>query len=205
MKGVFITLEGPEGSGKTTLISRLAQAAQGDFDEVLVTREPGDGPAGPSIRKVLLEGSSLDPWTETFLFLADRAQHCREVIRPALGRGALVLCDRFADSTLAYQGYARGLNIEVLRQLNDLATGEVRPDLTLLLDLDPSVGLNRLGAKDRLDQEPIEFHRAVREGFLAESRRDPGRYRVLDASLSADEVFQAALQEMRRLFEPTRL
>lgn len=205
MKGTFITFEGPEGSGKTTLIARLAQAAKEDFGEVLLTREPGDGPVGPSIRKLLLEDASLDPWTETFLFLADRAQHCRDVIQPALSRGALVLCDRFADSTLAYQGYGRGLNIELLRQLNEIAKGEIHPDLTFLLDLDPSIGLERLGAKNRLDREPIEFHRAVREGFLAESRREPNRYRILDASLPADEVFRAAWQEMRRRFEPTRL
>lgn len=196
MRGKFISFEGPEGAGKSTLIRELADWIHGPH---LVTREPGDGPSGSMIRAALLDGGDLDAWTETFLFLADRSQHVKNVIEPALHSGQTVLCDRYSDSTVVYQGYGRGLNLEQLRELNALATGELEPDLTFLLDIDPEIGLSRLENKDRLDREPIEFHRQIRAGFLTEAARDPHRWVVLDASETQDEVLQRAKNALNRL------
>ncbi|HWA82195.1 MAG TPA: dTMP kinase [Fimbriimonadaceae bacterium] len=189
---MFVTFEGPEGGGKSTLIQSLAAGLQGQNREVVVTREPGAGPVGASIREILLHGDHLDPKAELFLFLADRAQHVSGLIRPALERGAWVLCDRHADSTVVYQGYGRGLDLDQLRAWNRFATGGLVPDVTFLLDLDPSAGLARIAAKDRLDAEPLEFHRRIRNGFLSEARLDPTRWVVLDASRPAAEVLLAA-------------
>lgn len=191
---VFVTLEGPEGSGKTTLMRALAVRLERNGRRVLTTREPGDGPVGPQIRNILLHGDSLEPLTEVFLFLADRTQHVADVIRPALKDGGIVLCDRYADSTVVYQGYGRGLDIETLRSWNAAATGGLTPDLTLLLDLDPAVGMARIADKDRLDSEPIEFHRRVRDGFLQEAGRDPGRWEVLSGEFSPEALADAAEQ-----------
>jgi dTMP kinase len=191
-RGKFITLEGPDGSGKTTLSRALATKLEQIGISVVLTREPGDGPVGPAIREVLLSGSSIDAWTEAFLFLADRRQHCNSVIYPALDLGKWVICDRFADSTIVYQGYGRGLDIERLRDLNDIATMGRVPDVTLLLDLAPQMGLARLLQKNRLDEEPIEFHERVRKGFLNEAARAPERWVVLDASLPIEQVIRDA-------------
>lgn len=146
---------------------------------------------------MLLHREALDPRCELFLFLADRAQHVAEVIRPALKAGQIVLCDRYGDSTTVYQGVARGLGVDLLRQLNALATGDLRPDISFLLDLDPEVGLSRLKGKDRLDSEPIEFHRAVRAGFLAEAQADADRWVIVDASQPTEKVAQAVLDHIR--------
>ena len=188
----FITVEGAEGSGKTTLVQALAERMTSEGADVLVTREPGDGPAGPAIREALLQGVELDAWTEAFLFLADRRQHCESVVLPALESGRWVVCDRFADSTVVYQGYARGLDIEELRRLNALATGGLVPRLTLLLDLPPQVGIARLESKDRLDRQPLDFHRKVREGFLAEAELEPKRWRVLNAGAYPADLLEQA-------------
>lgn len=195
---MFVTFEGPEGAGKSTTIQIVAAALQDEGRRVCVTREPGDGPLGQEIRNMLLHRESLDPRCELFLFLADRAQHVAGVIRPALEAGQIVLCDRYGDSTTVYQGVARGLGVDLLRQLNALATGDLRPDISFLLDLDPEVGLSRLKGKDRLDSEPIEFHRAVRAGFLAEAQADAGRWVVVDASRPTEKVAQAVLDTIRR-------
>jgi len=196
---LFITFEGPEGGGKSTLLRTLAARLESEGREVVCTREPGAGDLGGEIRKWLLESESLDERAELFLFLADRSQHWSRLVEPALARGAVVLCDRHADSTLVYQGYARGHDIELLRQLNALATQGNAPALTFLLDLDPATGLSRAKG-DRLDREPLEFHQRVREGFLAESQRDPARWVILDASTPADQVAERAWQElMKRL------
>lgn len=189
---VFVTLEGPEGAGKSTVAHLLAERLRGEGHKALLTREPGSGEFGSRVRELLLLGEDLDPWTETFLFLADRAHHVRTCLTPALGAGSLVLCDRFADSTVVYQGHARGLPIETLRELNDHATGGLAPDLTLLFDIDPAIGLARLAAKDRLDRLPIEFHERVRAGFLDEAGREPDRWAVLDASAPLDSVTESA-------------
>lgn len=191
---MFVTFEGTEGSGKSTALAAVADALEAKGFQVLRTREPGDGPLGPGIRALLLDSENVDPLSELFLFVADRAQHVSSVIRPALDAGYVVLCDRYADSTLVYQGYGRGLPVDQIRALNHLATGSLAPDLSLLFDLDPSVGLSRLTSPDRLDSEPIEFHRRVREGFLAEAKRDPGRWRIVDASKIRDAVVAAAIE-----------
>ena len=185
---MFVTLEGPEGAGKSTVQGLLASRLRGLGREVLTTREPGAGDVGRAVREVLLHGGDLEPLTELFLFLADRAEHVAKTIVPALKRGAVVLCDRHADSTVVYQGYGRGLDVEKLRELNAMATQGLKPDVTLLLDIDPAFGLQRTQDKDRLDSEPIEFHHRVRLGFLSEAKREPNRWRVVDASRSPEEV-----------------
>jgi dTMP kinase len=188
---MFMTFEGPEGGGKSTLIRALADSLEAEGHQVVVTREPGAA-AGGAIREILLHGESLDPKTELFLFLADRAQHVSSVIRPALVRGAWVLCDRHADSTIVYQGYGRGLDLEHLREWNRYATGGLKPDVTFLLDIDPSAGLARIASKDRLDSEPIDFHKRVRDGFLSEARLEPDRWAILDASADPQAVLKQA-------------
>lgn len=190
---VFVSFEGPEGAGKTTLIRGLDARLRDRGVRTLVTREPGEA-LGGRIRALLLEGTGMDPKAELFLFLADRAEHASTVLRPALAEGRVVLCDRHADSTVVYQGYGRGLDLAQLRSWNLFATGGLRPDLTFLLDLPPEIGLARLSAMDRLDREPLEFHRRIREGFLAEARREPERWVVLDAALSPERVLDEAWQ-----------
>ena len=187
---MFITLEGPEGAGKSTVIKELAGRLAATGVKTLVTREPGDGPVGQKIRDILLHGEAIHPHAELFLFLADRAQHVETVILPALEGGATVLCDRYADSTLVYQGYGRGLDIQLLRDLNHVATGGLEPNLTLLLDLPPELGIARIRHKDRLDQEPIEFHEKIRSGFLEEAKLDPVRWIVINALQPVDMVIE---------------
>lgn len=187
---MFITFEGPEGAGKSTAVEGLAGRLRSGGFEVLTTREPGAGAFGHSVREILLHGAEIDSKAELFLFLADRANHVAGIIRPALAAGKVVLCDRYADSTLVYQAYARGLDEAFARQGNDFATGGLRPDLTFLFDIEPEEGLRRLSAKDRLDGQPIDFHRRVRDGFLREAAADPGRWRVLDASAAPGAVLQ---------------
>ena len=187
---MFVTFEGPEGSGKSTVLKEIARRLEAEGIAVVTTREPGGSPVGEEVRKVLLHGQELEPIAELFLFLADRAQHGAAVIRPALAKGHYVLCDRYADSTVVYQGHARGLDKERLRSLNDMATGGLRPDLTILLDLEPEIGLSRVRDRDRLDDEPIEFHRRVRDGFLCEAERQPERWRVIDASQPLADVVE---------------
>lgn len=190
---MFVTFEGTEGSGKSTALKAIADALERRGHTVVCTREPGAGTFGRSVRELLLHGEALSPWAELFLFLADRAEHADKVLRPALERGDVVLCDRYGDSTVAYQGHARGLPVENLRELNRLATGGLRPDLSLLFDIEPAIGLARLSAKDRLDGEPLSFHEAVRKGFHAEMSLDPGRWVVIDAAASPDQVVGQAL------------
>ena len=185
---MFITFEGPEGGGKTTIMHRIADRLRAEGREVLATREPGAGTVGAQIRDVLLHSEAVDPRCELFLFLADRANHVTTMLRPALEKRQIVLCDRYSDSTVVYQAHARGLDPTGVRELNAFATDGLTPDLTILLDLDPEIGLKRLTSKDRLDAEPIRFHRKVREGFLIEARRDPERWKVVDASKPVEQV-----------------
>lgn len=194
---MFITLEGVEGSGKSTLAAALADRIAEHGLTANLTREPGEGAYGRAVRELLLHGQDLSPLSELFLFLADRSEHVARHLRPALARGEVVICDRYADSTIVYQGYGRGLDVAWLRELNATATGGLIPDLTLLLDLPPEAGLARLASADRLDREPIEFHRRVREGFLTEASREPERWRILDATESPTSIAEAAWRTVR--------
>lgn len=197
---MFITFEGPEGAGKSTQLARLAGRLREADREVVMTREPGGGSLGPTIRALLLEREDVPPLAELFLFLADRAAHVQNVVRPALARGALVLCDRHADSTVVYQGYARGMDIDELRRLNALATGGLTPDLTLLLDLPVEMGLARLNERDRLDQEPLDFHQRVRQGFLDVAAGEPKRWVVFDARQDVETLDSLVWAEVQRRF-----
>jgi dTMP kinase len=196
--GFFISFEGPEGSGKSTQIHRLAEALAEQGHAVWTTREPGGTRVGEMIRPVLLgpQAGPLSAWSEALLFTAARAQLVEEVIRPRLQRGELVLCDRFSDSTLAYQGYGRGIELETLRQLQTDATGGLMPDLTLLLDLPVEAGLARIPrqAKDRLDRETIAFHQRVYAGYREMAAREPHRWQQVDASRDPDEVASRILE-----------
>jgi dTMP kinase len=180
--GLFITLEGGDGVGKTTQQVLLAKRLRQDGYDCLCTREPW------AMRDLLLYGDPLNPLAELFLFEADRAKHVNEVVVPALAAGQVVVCDRFTDSTLAYQGYGRGLDLEQVRQLNHLATGGLQPHLTLWLDLPPEVGLARSGFADRLEQERLEFHRRVHQGFQTLAASEPQRIIRIDAQGSPLEV-----------------
>lgn len=159
---------------------------------VFLTREPGAGALGQEIRRLLLEGETMPQLSELFLFLADRAHHIANLVRPALAEGQIVICDRHADSTVVYQGHARGLDLGRLRELNHWATEGLEPAITLLLDLPAEIGLARVQERNRLDNESIDFHRCVREGFLAEAQLAPHRFVVLDASQSPEEVVAGA-------------
>ncbi len=193
----FITFEGTEGCGKSTQVRLLADRLRQLGYQVRTTREPGGCALADAIRRILLDpgSSDMDALTELFLYAAARAQHVAEVIRPALARGEIVLCDRFADATLAYQGYGRGLDIETIRHLNELATGGLQPDLTLLLELPLATGLERAisrnsGAEQdegRFEQEALAFHERVRDGYLDLARNEE-RFRVVSASGTIEEV-----------------
>lgn len=191
-RGKFITLEGPEGSGKSTHLRLLAEHLQARGVSVTITREPGGTALGESVRRLLQHNAAGEAPTdraEVLLFLASRAQHVERLIRPALEAGNWVLCDRFEDSTLAYQGYGRGFDLEVLRAVNAFATAGLRPDLTVLLDVTPETSRRRLASRqalaasepDRIEAEAEAFHRRLREGFLEMARRDPGRFVVIDS------------------------
>ena len=195
--GFFITFEGPEGGGKSTQVHRLAAALADQGHTVWTTREPGGTRVGEMIRPILLRRAreNLTPWSEALLFTAARAQHVAEVIRPRLERGEIVLCDRYTDSTLAYQGYGRGLDLDTLRQLQTLATGGLDPDLTILLNLPVETGLSRIPrpAQDRLDRETSEFHQRVRAGYQEMAAADPQRWREVDAAADEDQVAKRIL------------
>ena len=185
VKSLFITFEGPDGSGKSTQARLLAQRLAGEGCGVLLTREPGGTPLSENVRSILLgkEYPLANP-TEALLYAAARAQHVEEKIKPALRRGEFVICDRFVDSSLAYQGYGLGLPMAALEAVNEFATGGLRPDLTILLDIDPKEGLARArsgrGQMDRIEERAAAFHNKVRAGFLALSRREPGRFAVIE-------------------------
>jgi dTMP kinase len=201
-EGVFITFEGGEGTGKSTQIARLVEQVRSAGREVVLTREPGGTSVAEAIRSVLLDPAhEPDGITEILLLEAARHDHVEQLIRPALQRGAVVISDRFADSSTVYQGLVRGLGAAMVRQLNALATGGLMPHRTVVLDMDPDQALGRArdrnqqgdGGESRLDDEPIEFHRSVRDAFLRLAATDERRFRVVDASGSADDVFGRVL------------
>lgn len=191
MPGLLISVEGVEGSGKTTQCRLLAQWLRDLGHRVLETSEPDGSPIGSAVRAIFeQDGVSLTPLTEAFLFVAARQLHVTQVIAPALAAGEIVLSDRYADATLAYQGYGRGLDLQTIRELNALATGGVLPDLTLVLDLDPAVGLKRLGSRrlDVFEKMDLAFHRRVRQGYLEIAREEKRRVVVLDADRAEERI-----------------
>ncbi|HJE69049.1 MULTISPECIES: dTMP kinase [Pseudomonadaceae] len=205
--GLFITLEGPEGAGKSTNRDYLAELLGSGGREVVLTREPGGTPLAERIREILLapaaEPMAVD--TELLLMFAARAQHLAQVVRPALARGALVLCDRFVDATYAYQGGGRGVPVERIATLEAFVLGDLQPDLTLVFDLPVEIGLARAarrGALDRFEQEQRAFFEAVRQTYLDRAQAVPARYRLIDASRSLAEV-QAELRALVATLEPT--
>ena len=203
MIGKFITFEGIEGGGKSTQIRLLAEWLGAEGREPVITREPGGTALGGEIRGLVLHASvQIAPVAELLLYAADRAQHMAEVVEPALAGGRFVLCDRHADSLVAYQAYGRGLDRTMVDDLNRLATRDRKPDLTLILDLEPAEGLARVGSRgkpDRLERETIAFHQRVRDGFLAIARAEPGRAVVLDARKPADAIHQEILDRVKSL------
>lgn len=209
MTGLFITLEGPEGAGKSTNREYLAERLRAAGIEVLLTREPGGTPLAERIREVLLTPGDevMNADTELLLVFAARAQHLAAVIRPALARGAVVLCDRFTDSTYAYQGGGRGLSVERIATLEHFVQGELRPDLTLVFDLPVEIGLARASARGRLDrfeQEGRVFFEAVRNAYLKRAEADPARYQLVDAAQPLAQVQQALDGLLPQLLERAR-
>jgi dTMP kinase len=201
---MFVTLEGPEGSGKTSQLAPLADFLRQQGQEVLVTREPGGTPISDQVRAVIMnmDNTAMNPRTEILLFLAARAQLVAQVIRPALEAGKLVLCDRYGDSTLAYQGYGHGNDLDLLRSFLNFATNGLQPDLTLLLDVDVEAGIRRKqsgGSEwNRMDAYTLAFHRRVRQGYLELAHADPGRWVIVDASQPPDAVQAAMRQALAR-------
>jgi dTMP kinase len=198
---LFVTLEGPEGCGKTTQLRLLTSFLRGEGYDVLATREPGSTPIGERVRSILLDPlhTEMLPNTEFLLFSAARAQHVGQVIRPHLARGGIVLCDRYADSSLAYQGYGHQLDLAVMAVITGFAIGDTVPDLTLYLDVPVDVGLRRKAggsgdAWNRMEQKEVDFHLRVRQGYLSMAAEDPQRWVVLDATYPLGEV-QAAVRE----------
>lgn len=196
-RGIFITMEGPEGAGKTTILKLLGEALKEEGHSVVLTREPGGIPISEQIREVILnkENTAMDSRTEALLYAAARRQHLVEKIIPALEKGMIVLCDRFIDSSLAYQGYARGLDMEEIYNMNKFAIGDFMPTVTFYFDIDPAEGLKRISANqqrevNRLDLEELHFHEKVREGYGLVMEKWKSRFIRIDASQPLDVVFE---------------
>lgn len=202
-RGIFITMEGPEGAGKTTIIHMLGKALQQEGYQVLLTREPGGIPISEQIREVILnkDNTAMDSRTEALLYAAARRQHLVEKVMPALEKGSIVLCDRFIDSSLAYQGYARGLDIEEVYNINKFAIGDMMPDVTFFFDIKPEEGLRRIQSNgdreiNRLDLEALEFHEKVYEGYQVTINRWKDRFIIIDADRTIEEVFQETKNQL---------
>ncbi len=208
MRGLFITFEGIEGSGKSTLINNVAAALRKSGLDPIVTREPGGTSLGVALRKVLLSPDMgvIEPKAELMMFAADRAQHVSELILPALEKGKIVLCDRYSDATVAYQGYGRGLPLDVIKVVDMKARDGAVPDLTVLLDLPVEKGLSRVRKRNdlskdisesRIDEEETAFHQRVRDGYLAMARIEPARFLVLDAMIDPEHLTDLVMDELR--------
>ena len=202
-KGLFITFEGADGCGKTTQINLLKDYLENKGYSVLLTREPGGKGLGEKIREILLnyDGIVADR-CESFLFLADRAQNIEVIIKPAIEKGQIVLCDRHTDSSVAYQGYGRGLDIEQIKILNNLATGGMQPDLTLVFDIDVETSMKRVGnEKDRMESSGKEFFNRVRNGYLELAKNEPNRMKVVDSTVSIDEIHQEVIKIIKQYLQ----
>ena len=199
-KGLFITFEGGDGCGKTTQIKLLDEYLRNKGYKTLLTREPGSKGLGIKLREILLNyDGEVSPVCESFLFLADRAQHVDCIIKPALEDGVIVLCDRHTDSTVAYQGYGRGLDLEQIYQLNKIATSGLKPDLTVVLDVDVETSQKRVGSeKDRMESAGIEFFERVRQGFLEIAKQEPDRVKVVDSTQSIEKIHEQILELVGR-------
>ncbi|WP_426348249.1 dTMP kinase [Alloiococcus sp. CFN-8] len=208
MKGLFITFEGPEGAGKTTIVEALKRYTEANGISCIYTREPGGISISEQIRDIILkeENTLMDGKTEALLFAASRRQHLVEKVIPALKSGKIVVCDRFIDSSLVYQGYARNLTMESVMRVNSFAIGEYMPDITIYLDIDPELGLSRISKNtgreiNRLDLETLDFHKKVREGYKLLIKEFPDRIIEIDASKDMEEVFEAVLTALRGSFK----
>ncbi len=198
--GLFVCFEGGDGAGKSTQVRLLTELLEERGREVVVTRQPGGTPLGVQIRQLVLHGDHVAARAEALLFAADKAHHVDQLIAPALARGAVVITDRYTDSSIAYQGAGRDLGADEIRVLQHWAVGGVLPDLTIVLDVSPEVGRARRGdVHDRLESEADVFHAAVRQGFLALAARDPGRYLVVDAALPVDEIHGLVVEAVTRI------
>jgi len=201
-KGLFITFEGADGCGKTTQMKLLAEHLEKQGYEVVLTREPGGKGLGEKVREILLNyDGKVSDRCESFLFLADRAQNIDIIVNPAVETGKIVLCDRHTDSTVAYQGYGRGLDLERINKLNDIATNGRKPDLTFVFDIDTETSMKRVGKeKDRMESAGLEFHNRVREGYLKIAQQEPERIKVIDATKSIEEIRKEVLSQVAKKF-----
>ncbi len=200
MQGLFITFEGPDGCGKTTQMKLLAEYLEKKGEEVVLTREPGGKGLGEKVREILLNyDGEVSDRCESFLFLADRAQNIDIIVNPAVKAGKIVLCDRHIDSTVAYQGYGRGLDIERINMLNNLATNGKKPDLTFVFDVDVETSMKRVGKeKDRMESAGIDFHNRVRQGYLELAKQEPNRIKVIDATKSIEEIHDEVINILNK-------
>ena len=203
-RGIFISFEGPDGSGKSTQIEYLKDFFREHNINAVFTREPGGTPIGEKLREIILdkENHEMCDMTEALLYAASRAQHVNELIRPEVEKGSIVVCDRFIDSSIAYQGYGRNLG-DGVRTINELAVDGCMPDLTFFMDLDPEVGKSRISAdvQDRLESEAMEFHRKVYDGYMKLAERYKERYVIIDASATREEMRDAVLAKVKEEFE----
>ena len=199
-RGLFITFEGGDGCGKTTQIKLLDEYLRNKGYKTLLTREPGSKGLGIKLREILLNyDGEVSPTCESFLFLADRAQHVDCIVKPALDDGVIVLCDRHTDSTVAYQGYGRGLDLEEIHHLNKLATSGLKPDLTIVLDVDVETSQARVGGeKDRMESAGLEFFERVRKGFLEIAKSEPDRVKVIDSKQTIDDIHKQILELIKK-------
>lgn len=201
MTGIFITFEGIDGCGKTTQMNLLAEYLKSKGVEVVITREPGSKGIGEKIREILLNyDGEVSSNCESFLFLADRAQHIDMLVKPAIESGKIVLCDRHIDSTVAYQGYGRGLDLERIKMLNNLATSGLKPNLTFVFDIDVETALTRVGkSQDRMESAGIEFFEKTRRGYLEIAKQEPDRVKVINSKDNIENIFEQVKTEMQKV------
>ena len=200
-KGVFITFEGADGCGKTTQITLIKKYLDSMGIKTLQTREPGATDLGIELRKILLHyDMPVSDIAETYLYLADRAQHVEYEIKPALKNGIVVLCDRYIDSTVSYQGYARGQEINIIKKLNEIATHGLKPDLTIVFDIDSEIAQKRLGKeKDRLEKEGLDFHKKLRYGYLELAKEEPNRIKIINSDDTIENIHKKVVEAVLRI------